>query len=52
MNLRDVVLLSLSLAFAIIGVHQVRVVGFGNAYWAIMMALLFFFLFTLKRRKS
>jgi hypothetical protein len=52
MKLTDVILLSLSVAFLIIGVHQIRMVGFGNAYWAVMLALLFFFLYNLKRRKA
>jgi hypothetical protein len=52
MKLPDVLLLSLSVAFLIMGVHQIRNVGFGNAYWAIMLALLFFFLYNLRRRKS
>lgn len=52
MKLPDVVLLSLSVAFLIISVHQIRNVGFGNAYWALMLTLLFFFLFNLRRRKS
>ena len=52
MKLPDVLLLSLAAAFVIIGVHQVMTVGFGNAYWALMLALVFFFLYNLRRRKS
>lgn len=52
MKLAHVILLSLAIAFIIIGIHQVMTVGFGNAYWALMLALIFFFLFNLKRRKS
>ena len=52
MKLADVILLSLTIAFMIIGVHQVMRVGFGNAYWALMLALVFFFLYNLRRRKS
>jgi len=51
MRLRDVILLSLAVAFIIIGIHQVMTVGFGHGYWAIMLALIFFFLFNLMRRK-
>lgn len=51
MKLPDVLLLSLALGFSIIGVHQVMTVGFANGYWAIMLALVFFFLFNLRRRK-
>lgn len=52
MKLPDVVLLSLATAFLIIGVHQTMTIGFGNAYWAFMVALIFFFVYNLRRRKS
>ncbi len=51
MKLIDTILLSLAVAFLIIGIHQTMTVGFGNAYWAIMLALLLFFLINLRRRK-
>lgn len=52
MKLPEVLLLSLAVVFIIIGIHQVMTVGFGKAYWALMGALLFFFLYNLRRRKS
>jgi hypothetical protein len=52
MKLPDVIYLSLAVAFIIIGIHQVINVGFTKGYWALMLALLFFFLFNLRRRKS
>jgi hypothetical protein len=52
MKLPDVILLSLAVAFVLIGIHQIMTVGFGNAYWAVMLALVFFFLYNLRRRKS
>ena len=52
MKLSQVLLLALAVAFVIMGIHQVITVGFGNAYWALMLALVFFFLFNLKRRNS
>ena len=52
MKLPDVILLSLAVAFIIMGVHQVMTAGFGHAYWALMLALVFFFLYNLRRRKS
>lgn len=52
MKLAEVIYLSLAVAFVIIGIHQVMTVGFGNAYWALMMSLVFYFLYNLKRRKS
>jgi len=51
MKLPDVIFLSLAAAFIIIGIHQVMTVGFGNGYWALMLALIFFFIFNLRRRK-
>lgn len=51
MKLIDTILLSLAVAFLIIGIHQTMTVGFGNAYWAVMLALLLFFLINLRRRK-
>jgi hypothetical protein len=52
MKLIHVILLSLAVAFLVIGIHQIMTVGFQNAYWAVMLALVFFFVFNLKRRKS
>ncbi len=52
MRLPEVIFLSLAVAFIIIGIHQIMTVGFGNAYWALMLALLFFFLLNLRRRKK
>ena len=52
MKLPDVILLSLAVAFVLIGIHQIMTVGFENAYWAVMLALLFFFLYNLRRRKK
>jgi hypothetical protein len=52
MRLPDILLLSLSVVFVIIGVHQIMTVGFGNAYWAIMLSLLFLFLFNFRKRKQ
>ncbi len=51
MKLPDVILLSLSFAFIVIGIHQIINAGFGDGYWAIMLALVFFFIFNLRRRK-
>jgi hypothetical protein len=51
MKIPDVVLLSLAVAFIVISAHQIMTVGFEKAYWAVMLALLFFFLYNLRRRK-
>jgi hypothetical protein len=52
MKVSDVIFLSLSIAFLIIGIHQTMTVGFGNGYWALMVAMVFFFVYNLRRRKS
>jgi hypothetical protein len=52
MKLVDVILISLAIVFFIIGIHQTMYAGFGNAYWAVMLALVFFFVFNLRKRKS
>jgi hypothetical protein len=52
MKLLEVIYLSLAVAFIIIGIHQIMTLGFASGYWAIMVALIFFFLYNLRRRKS
>jgi hypothetical protein len=52
MKLADVIILSLAVAFIIIGIHQVMTIGFGKAYWAIMLALILFFIFNLRKNKA
>ena len=52
MKLPDIIILSLSIVFLIIGIDQVITVGFAGAYWAIMLALILFFVFNLRRRKK
>jgi hypothetical protein len=49
MKLPEIIILSLAVAF--IGIHQVMTVGFGNAYWALMLTLILFFVFKLRRRR-
>lgn len=51
MKLSHVILLSLSITFIIIGTHQIMTLGFGHGYWALMVALIFFFLYNLRKRK-
>ena len=51
MKILDIVLLSLSVVFLIIAIDQIIVLGFGHGYWAIMLALIFFFVYNLRRRK-
>jgi hypothetical protein len=52
MKLPNIILLSLAVAFLIIGIHQTMTIGFSNAYWAIMLALILFFMYTLRKPKK
>ena len=38
-NLVDIIVLSLSVVFLIIGIHQTVTVGFGQAYWLFMLSI-------------
>lgn len=51
MRLVDVLLLSLAVVFIIIGIYEVMTVGIGSAYWAIMLATVLFFIFTLRKKR-
>jgi hypothetical protein len=51
MKLVDVLVLSLAVAFLIIGIHQTMVFGFGKAYWAIMISLGLYFLFIYRKKR-
>ena len=50
MKLRDSILLSLTVGFLIIGVHQTMTVGFQKAYWALMICLILFFAYGLSKK--
>jgi hypothetical protein len=50
MKLLDIIILSLAVGFLIIGIHQVMVLGLGQAYWALMITLILFFILTLRKR--
>jgi hypothetical protein len=49
MKLADVLLLSLAVAFLIIGIHQIMTVGIGQAYWVVMLSLILFFFYNLRK---
>lgn len=51
MKLIDVLVLSLAVAFLIIGIHQTMTLGFGKAYWAIMVSLILYFVYNLRKKK-
>jgi hypothetical protein len=52
MKLTDIVLLSLSAGFLIIGIYEVMYQGLGHAYWALMLAVMLFFAFSYRKRKA
>ncbi len=51
MKLADVLILSLALAFSIIGIHQSMTVGIGGSYFIFMFAAGLLFWFQLRRNK-
>jgi hypothetical protein len=52
MKLPDILILSLAVAFLIIGIHQTMTAGFGQAYWALMLTLILFFILNLRRARK
>jgi hypothetical protein len=51
MKLFDVILLSLAAFFVIIAMYETMTVGIGQAYWLVMVALILFFAFNLRKRR-
>lgn len=51
MRLADAILLSLSVAFFIIGVHQTMTVGIIYSYFFLMVSLLLLFWYRIRRKK-
>lgn len=49
MKLVDAILLSCSVAFFIMGLHQIMTYGFANGYWAVMISTVLFFLLVYRR---
>ena len=52
MKLIDIILLSLAVAFLIIGIHQTMTLSLGKAYWALMLTMILFFVINLRKKKS
>ena len=50
MKLSDALLISLSVAFIIIGAYEVMTVGLGMAYPSLMLALALFFWFVYRKK--
>lgn len=49
MKLIDAILLSTSVAFFIMGLHQIMTYGFANGYWAVMISTVLFFTLVYRR---
>lgn len=45
-------LLSLAVVFIIIGAYEVMTVGLSKAYWAIMLSMILFFIYSMRKRST
>jgi uncharacterized membrane protein len=52
MKLIDAILLSASVAFFIMGLHQIMLYGFANGYWAVMVSTVLFFILVYRKATS
>jgi len=51
MKLWDIIILTLAAFFVIIAIYEIMVVGIGQAYWLVMMAVMLFFLYTYRKKR-
>jgi hypothetical protein len=51
MSLTNVLLLSMAVVFIIIGINEMITLGVGNGYWAVMLSIVFFFLYLYRKKK-
>ncbi|HTH55981.1 MAG TPA: hypothetical protein VL728_08030 [Cyclobacteriaceae bacterium] len=51
MNLINSILLSLAAALVIIGIYEMMAVGVGQGYWAVMLSIVFFFIYMYRKKK-
>jgi len=52
MKLVDVLLLSLAVVFIVIGAYEVMTLGLSHAYWSLMLAMILFFAYTIRKKRS
>jgi predicted membrane protein len=52
MKLLDTLILSLAVVFIIVGIYEIMRFGVGHGYWSVMLAVVFFFVYTMRKRKS
>lgn len=51
-KLLDIVLLSLSVVFVIIGMYEIMTLGPTSGYWAVMLAMVCFFWYYIRKNKG
>jgi hypothetical protein len=51
-KLTDVFLIGFTIMFVIIGIDQTLFLGFNHGYWAFMLALITFFVFTYRKSRK
>jgi hypothetical protein len=52
MKLLEIILISLAVVFVIIGMYEIMTLGPSHGYWAVMLAMIFFFAYYLRKNKS
>jgi len=50
MKLIDIIILSLAVVFIIIGIYEIMRFGVGSGYWAVMLAVVLFFLYSYRKQ--
>ena len=51
MKLSNMLLLSLAVVFIIIGIYEMMALGADKGYWAVMLSMVFFFLYLYRKKK-
>ncbi|SMD34918.1 hypothetical protein SAMN04488029_2251 [Reichenbachiella faecimaris] len=51
-NLLQIIILTLSAAFFLIGLHQTMTLGFMHSYWIFMLSISLILLYKLKKEKK
>ncbi len=51
MKLSNVLLISLATALIIIGISEMMTRGVSSGYWAVMLSIVFFFLYLYRKKK-
>jgi hypothetical protein len=52
MKLVDTLIFSLAVVFLIIGIYEIMTLGIGHAYWSVMLSMVLFFYFTMRKKKG